>query len=165
MRIRSIELESQRVLLKAITLVMAFLFAATPSLSKQPNAITEIEPSAAVYLSLSDKHGFPLTEKQSHFDCLDKIYSVVELTNYQKGSYHLAIHWVDPTGDIRERTQYEFLVREQETRLWGWLSLSRAKGAGMLTWINPAAGLEEFVGEWRVEIRIDNKKIGLVVEL
>jgi hypothetical protein len=30
----------------------------------------------------------------------------------------------------------------------------------MLQFINPAAGMEEFVGEWNVEVSLNDKRIG-----
>lgn len=111
------------------------------------------------YFSLSDQHGFPLTEEKTNFDCEDKIYTVVTLNTYPKGRHDLSVRWKDPSGETRETTNYPFYIRENETRLWAWLSLRRATGASLLQWINPAAGLEEFVGPWTVDVHIDNKKI------
>jgi hypothetical protein len=84
---------------------------------------------------------------------------VVELSHLPKTKYDLAIVWIDPSNTERERTVYPFTVVADETRLWSWLSLSPSAGAAMIQWINPAAGLEEFVGPWTVEIRINDRKI------
>ena len=83
----------------------------------------------------------------------------MELSDYPVGTYQLSVAWIDPALDVRERTEYEFRVRESETRLWAWLTLSRATGAGLLQWINPAAGLEEFVGGWRIEVSVNDQKL------
>lgn len=116
--------------------------------------------SQNIYFSLAGEHGAPLHEARQNFDCEDKIYTVVELTNFELGKHKLSIIWTDPSETDRERTEYDFYVRdENELRLWGWLSLSRARGAGMLQWVNPAAGLEEFIGPWTVTVRVDDKEI------
>jgi hypothetical protein len=91
------------------------------------------------------------------------VYSVLELTNHKLGKHRISFRWIDPSGTDRERTEYDFHVRDTNTRLWSWLSLKRAQGAGMLQWLNPAAGLEEFIGPWTVEIRLDGKKLATQV--
>ena len=150
---------------------MAFLFTATllsilsgTAARAGQQADTELPASAPkaaqqVYFTLADQHGFPKAESLTNFDCSDKIYIVVELSDYPPGRHELSIRWIDPADTLREQTQYPFHVREPTTRLWAWLSLGRAQGAGMLQWLNPAAGLVEFIGPWTTEVRIDNRKI------
>lgn len=143
---------------KTIALSMVFLFLSTSFL----NSVTAQEQQIAssnVYFTLGDQHEFPLKEERDVFGCSDKIFTVVELSHLPKTKYDLSIVWIDPANTERERTEYPFTVSLDETRLWSWLSLSPSEGAAMIQWINPAAGLEEFVGPWTVEIRINNKKI------
>ncbi|MFT6408577.1 MAG: hypothetical protein ACJAQ6_001997 [Arenicella sp.] len=143
---------------KTIVLAMVFLSAfgsfVSPSIAAKQN-----KPSSKVYFTIGDQHEFPLTEERSNFDCSDKIFTVVELSHLPKSKYDLSIVWLDPSDTERERTELPFTVVGEQTRLWSWLSLSRAQGASMIQWINPAAGLEEFVGPWTVEVRINNRKI------
>ena len=122
-------------------------------------ADAEILPTASnVYQALPDESGAPLREARKEFECTDKIFTIIELENFEVGQHQLSVRWIDPSGQQREHTQYPFYVRgPEEHRLWAWLLLSRATGAAMLTFINPAAGLEEFIGEWTVEVRVSNK--------
>lgn len=159
-------LERKTLVIKAITFVMVFLLQIELAYSEIEASKTITKPvltkqSHNVYFSLADEHGFPKKEPTNEFDCTDKIYTVLELTNYPVARYELSILWVDPAGTSREHTQYPFNVRDinKTTRLWAWLSLSRATGAGLLQWMDPSAGLEEFIGPWTVEVRINNKKI------
>ena len=110
-----------------------------------------------VYFSTADKFGSPQQEAKTVFDCNDKIYAVLELEDYAIGRHQLSVTWRDPETNTREQTSYPFNFRGKKLRLWAWLSLSRATGAAMLQWIDPAAGLEEFIGEWNVEVRINDK--------
>ncbi|MBX2848766.1 MAG: hypothetical protein KTR16_10620, partial [Acidiferrobacterales bacterium] len=128
--------------------------AVAETVSKSPKVVSDNQPNSdetpkvkghQLYLSLGDKFNAPLYSPAEIFDCQDKIYSVVELENYALGKHHLAVLWSDPSGTVRENTQYDFQVRRKDTRLWAWLSLSRGFGSGMLQWANPAAGLEEFI--------------------
>lgn len=143
---------------KAIALSMAFLCAYSLSL-KSATADDKKKVKAKVYFALGNQHEFPLDEERKYFACSDKVFTVVELSNLPKTKYDLTIVWKDPSETERERTEYPFTVAAAETRLWSWLSLAPSKGAAMIQWINPAAGLEEFVGPWTVEVRINNKKI------
>ena len=111
-----------------------------------------------VYYALADETNAPQREGLSEFDCTDKIYTVLELENFAVGKHQFSVHWIDPAGQLREHTQYPFNIQNStEHRLWAWLLLSRARGAGMLTFVNPAAGLEEFIGEWKIQVRVDDK--------
>ncbi|WP_147251002.1 hypothetical protein [Arenicella xantha] len=156
-----IKVKQSSTILKVTTLfVVAFLFAPFSSASNdKSDSVNNSEASHKLYFALPDKHAFPQQEAKTEFDCSDKIYSVIELTNFKHGRHAITIVWTDPSGTDRERTEYPFSVFEKETRLWGWLELSRARGAGMLQWLNPAAGLEEFIGPWVATIYIDGKKL------
>lgn len=124
------------------------------------NAVSaSLLPSSKVYFSSENQHGGPTLETQDSFDCTDKIFTVIELNDYPKERYALSVKWIDPLGTVRENTQYPFQVFQNETRVWAWLSLSRARGAGMISFINPAAGLEEFIGEWTIDISLNGKKL------
>ena len=122
-------------------------------------AASELIQSNIIYTTLESDNAQPSSDQKQNFDCSDKIYAVLELTNFNKGRHALSLRWLDPAQEERERVDYPFTVTQKETRLWGWLSLIRPKGAGMIQWINPAAGLEEFIGPWTIEAYIDNKKI------
>ena len=115
--------------------------------------------SANIYFSVADQFDAPLSEPQTNFDCTQKIFTVIELSEFPHGRHDLSVIWRDPSEKAREKTEYPFTVRSSQTRLWAWLSLSRAAGAGMLQWIDPAAGLEEFIGIWKVEVKVNGKII------
>lgn len=147
-------------LTKAILCVMAFFMPLLTVVASQESPDSaESKPAHNTYLSLANEFGAPTSEQRLVFDCSDKIYVVAELTDYAPGRHQLAVRWVDPNQDTRETTTYPFYVRDSNTRVWAWLSLSRGAGAGILQWIDPAAGLEEFIGEWTVDLRIDGQKI------
>lgn len=135
----------------------------TTQVDKNSDAAVESDPSKTkhhnLYLSLGDEFNVPLKQGQDIFDCTDKIYSVVELFSYPLGKHHLSVRWRDPNGTVREHTQYDFHVRNNNTRLWAWLVLSRGFGGGMLQWANPAAGLEDFIGIWEIDVKINGKPI------
>lgn len=119
------------------------------------------EKSHKVYFSLADEFNGPKTEAEAkqRFDCTDQIYTVAELSNYPKGEYQLTVVWKDPNNSVREKTSYPFNVHNAQTKIWAWLTLSRATGAGLIQWIDPAAGLESFIGIWTIEVFINGNRI------
>jgi len=120
---------------------------------------TSNKVSSKIYFALANEYDLPLNNERKHFSCSDKVFSVVELNNLPKTKYKLSFTWIDPNGNERERTEFPFTVTQAKTRLWSWLSLSASDGASMIQWINPAAGLEEFIGLWNVEIRVNGREI------
>lgn len=145
---------------KATAFLVAFLCSisiGSEANTKAPS--TKKVVSSKIYFALGNKYELPLKEERNYFSCSDKIFTVIELNNLPKTTYDLAIIWKDPSNTQRERTEHPFTVARDETRLWSWLSLAPSDGAAMIQWINPAAGLEEFVGPWTVDILINNRKI------
>ncbi len=132
-------------------------------------ANTDVEPKSEnsntsrqeiTYMAAADEHGRPLTLPKKIFGCSEKVIAVIELENYKIGKHHLSVEWHDPHSQLREHTKYYFHSHNEKARVWAWLSLSRAKGASLLQFVNPSAGLTEFIGEWNVKFKIDDKLIG-----
>jgi hypothetical protein len=161
---------------KAIIYVMAFLLPCSLAALAQESIVAKksinesaaedarspsLEKSHKVYFSLADEFNGPKTEAEAkqRFDCTDQIYAVAELSNYAKGKYQLSVVWTDPNDSVREKTSYPFNVHNVQTKIWAWLTLSRATGAGLIQWIDPAAGLESFIGTWTIEVLINGKRI------
>lgn len=167
MKYDRVELKSisvNAIIKKAVISMTAFLlFSGFTALAEEPSAKEagnrSLEKSHKVYFSLVDEFGGPKKEAKERFDCSDQIYTVAELSNYPKGEYQLTVVWKDPNDSVREKTSYPFNVHSAETRIWAWLTLSRATGAGLIQWIDPAAGLESFIGIWKIEVLINGKRI------
>jgi hypothetical protein len=117
------------------------------------------QSGSKVYLAVADEHDRPLSLAKTSFDCSEKIFAVAELKGFPKGKHEFSVRWIDPADTTREHTRYPFHVTQDSTRLWSWLSLKRGAGAGMLQWLDPSAGLEEFIGPWTVEIEVDGKRL------
>lgn len=128
-----------------------------------PLAAQESErPSATIEFNLSNKYGTPDNVKRSKFDCLDQIYAVSQIVSLSEGKHLAEFKWINPQGQAQEITSYKFLVNQSNAhsvKLWAWLKLSRGRGAAFFQWLDPATGLEEFIGEWRVELKIDGKEL------
>lgn len=146
---------------KAIISLMAFLLALhfTSATSAKTADDEKTKTSAELYFALEGQHSQPNTDRKKYFECSDKIFAVMELLDISKGKHKFSMRWNAPSGEERERVDYPFTVTQDTTRLWAWLNLIRSRGAGMVQWINPAAGLEEFIGPWTVDVYIDGIKL------
>jgi len=94
--------------------------------------------------------------KQTSFGCEDKIYTIIEFKDHPPKLHQIQIEWKDPHGEVRERNDFPYFVSGNVAHAWSSLSLHRSVGAGMLQWINPAAGMEEFIGDWTVSVKVSD---------
>ena len=117
-------------------------------------------PPYKVYLTNKENSGVPLREPTTDFSCNDKIYGVVEINRPgDSGKHTLYATWRNPAGEDQEHTQYEFETFEGSARLWVWLKLRASAEASIVKFLNPSAGMDEFVGQWEIRLQIDGKPI------
>ena len=110
-----------------------------------------------VYLTASEQEGIPQSDAHTEFSCNDKIFAVIDVAGLSHEKHKLNAVWRDPRGKDREHTEYEFNVYNQHERIWVWLKLHRSTEAALVSFLNPSAGMEEFIGEWELHLSIDNK--------
>lgn len=113
-----------------------------------------------IYTASADASQVPDRTARDRFACNDQVYAVVELDDYVAGDHQLTVRWYSPAGEQREQTRYGFSVLADKERIWAWLKLHRASGTGMMQWLDPSAGMEEFIGNWRISIEIDDVPVG-----
>ena len=121
--------------------------------------LTHATPGHNIYLTASEKEGVPLAQPATQFGCTDKIYAVIEIDGLSRDKHKLDAIWRDPRGKDREHTEYEFMVHNSTERIWVWLKLHRPMEAAIVAFMNPSAGMDEFIGEWELHLAIDNKQI------
>jgi hypothetical protein len=109
-----------------------------------------------VYLTAVESEGVPTGEPATQFSCSDKIFAVIELSGLSRDKHKLNAVWRDPQGKDREFTEYEFRSNNDRERIWVWLKLHRPAEAALVSFINPSAGMDEFIGEWELRLAIDN---------
>lgn len=103
--------------------------------------------------------GVPSNEPKSEFGCSDRIYAVITAKGLEKSQHVLEAVWRDPHGKDREHTRYPFVARYNQERIWVWLELHRPPEAALTQFMNPSAGMDEFVGEWRIKLLVDGQLI------
>ena len=138
-----------------IQLIKVFWWAAVLGLSPLSHA----ESGHHIFLTASEQEGVPLNEPATEFSCSDKIYAVIELTGLPRDTHKLEAIWRDPHGKDREHTEYEFIVNNDKERIWVWLKLHRSSEAALVSFMNPSAGMDEFIGEWELTLAINDKLI------
>lgn len=114
-----------------------------------------------VYLTSKASADVPLNEPMETFACSDKIFGVVEIDRPGDDSslHSLRATWRNPAGDDQEVTKYDFQVTNGHARVWIWLKLHRSGEAAIVQFMNPSAGMEEFVGMWELHIRVDGEPV------
>ena len=110
----------------------------------------ETEKQAKVFLSINPNEGV----EQDQFSCEDRIYLAIRFKNQEPNLEQIIVTWTDPNGTEREKNDFQFYVSERESLAWASLTLHRSVGAGLLQWVNPAAGMEEFIGTWTVKVNV-----------
>jgi len=121
----------------------------------QTEAASNQEASYEVYLTnFFDNEN---SIKQESFSCEDKIFAVIEFKHFPEKLQQIEVKWEDPHGELREHNQFPYFTTGETAYAWSSLQLHRSVGAGMLQWINPAAGMEEFIGNWTVSVMVKDK--------
>jgi hypothetical protein len=111
------------------------------------------------YLARDSGDGSPGFQAIASFSCDDTVYAVAELANLRQGKHELLALWVDPGGRTRERTPLAFQARLASERVWVWLRLTRPAGASAISFLDPAAGMSEFIGQWAVTLTLDGARL------
>lgn len=114
--------------------------------------------SYLVHLTSKFKDGQPDAEPMTRFDCSDRIYLLVTAVGLSKGKHELKALWIDPFGKQKEVTRYQF-DGLPVTQVWAWLQLHGPTGTIIGQMFDPSFGMEEFIGEWKIEAFIDNEPI------
>lgn len=119
------------------------------------------QDSYKVYLTAKANAEVPLQEPMETFACSDRIYGVLEVNQPDGGTGQRTLHatWRNPAGDDQEVTRYDFQVTKGYARVWIWLKLHRSGEAAIVQFMNPTAGMEEFIGMWELHVKVDGDTV------
>jgi hypothetical protein len=114
-----------------------------------------------VYVTNQALDEMPVNNPGDKFACREKIYGVVEISGAQGDTAEHVLYatWRNPSGDDQEITKYPFHLTNGGARVWVWLKLHRSAESSLTQFMNPSGGLEEFAGQWTLQIRIDDQDI------
>lgn len=126
----------------------------------KPAAKSSWKDGYNIYLTAKEVNGVPMNQPSTTFSCGDKIYGIVEIERPNDDKSHvLHAFWRNPRGEDQERIDYPFKLVAGNARLWVWLKLHRSAEAAAVKFLNPSAGLEEFIGEWEIVVDVDDKQV------
>ena len=108
----------------------------------------------------TDDNGRPMRTDADVFNCSDRIYMMVAVSNLRETTHTLIVDWIDPSGRQREHTVHDFRYFGSPASIWAWLTLHPPRGAIALRLFNPSVGMREFIGIWTVRIAIDYEFLG-----
>ncbi len=118
-------------------------------------------PKSEYLLSFSSQqtNGIPIKTQQERFDCSSQIYSIINASNLADEPVEATVIWRNPAGEIQEQTPVSLFPVEGKAFGWAWLKLHKATGAALLSFIDDSIGMDEFIGDWDIELRIDSQKV------
>jgi len=141
--------------LKALGLGLALFVCAAPF------SVSWAAAKHNVFLTKDVNDGVPQNKPTTDFGCSDQIFAVMELRDLPQGKHKLDAIWRDPSGRDREHTKYPFQAVRKLERIWVWLKLHQSPEAAMVTFVNPSAGMDEFIGRWKLTLTLDGKPLAV----
>lgn len=113
--------------------------------------------------SESDRN-IPDYKAKYNFSCKEQMFSVIEIDNKEFIKDYTVIipahiKWINPQGNVQERTHIQIPLFNGKGRSYAWLKLHQPSGASMLGFVNDTLGLEEFIGDWKIQLEVNNQTI------
>lgn len=110
------------------------------------------------------ERNLPDYNAKKHFSCKEQMFSVIAINNKEFIKDYTVIipayiKWINPQGHVQERTQIQIPLFNGKGRSFAWLKLHQPSGASMLGFVNDTLGLEEFIGDWTIQLEINNQTI------
>ncbi|MEO0367839.1 MAG: hypothetical protein AAF197_03530 [Pseudomonadota bacterium] len=149
--------------------VMA-VFSDTSSLASDLSVTQDQNPGRAA-ISGSDEYDIyfsdrindlPVDSGKMTFDCVGQIYAVLRFSssNHEIRNQRMVVEWINPQGELEiTDRQAEYGEEGGVAYRWGGISLMRPRGGGLFSFVEPSAGMERFIGTWRVNINLDDHRL------
>ena len=122
-------------------------------------AFAQSKPEFTISFSAQENNGLPLITNETQFDCSDQIFTVVNATHLKDKTIQATVVWKNPAAEIQEKTPVSLYPVEGNALGWAWLKLHKTTGAAMLSFLDDSMGMDEFIGDWQVELIINNEKV------
>ena len=115
-------------------------------------------PQAILFLTSQSENGIPGVIPEEEFDCAQKIFAVIDFSGFPTGRHRLVGTWFRADKKREQVVRYSFYSTGKSGRVWVWLQLFRPAGTDRalerFLLGNPASGMEDFVGQWRIQVRL-----------
>ena len=122
-------------------------------------AVANQDPEYSFSFSSQQNNGLPIISNESQFDCSNQIYAIVNAKNLDDQPVQATVVWKNPAGDIQEKTPVNLYPVEGKALGWAWIKLHKSTGASLLSFMDDSIGMDEFIGDWQIELLIDDKKV------
>ena len=119
----------------------------------------QTEPEFEISFSAQQNNGLPLITNETQFDCSDQIYTIINASHLIDKPIEATIVWKNPAEEIQEKTPVNLFPVDGKALGWAWLKLHKTTGAAMLSFLDDSMGMENFIGDWQIELLINNKKV------
>lgn len=123
------------------------------------HAFSQTTPEYSISFSSQENNGLPLITDETKFDCSDQIYTIIDATNLSDKAIEATIVWKNPAAEIQEKTPLNLYPVDGKALGWAWLKLHKTTGASMLSFLDDSMGMENFIGDWQIELMINNKRV------
>ena len=134
-------------------LCIPLFFAGSVALAAESN------PPYRFYFAQATENDIPSSDALSDFECSQRIFAVAEFFAIERGPHSLVTQWFDPLGKKREQAESVFFFKDEPSRVWAWLKLHRPTGGALISLIDGAYGMEDFIGNWKVKFFLDKKPL------
>ena len=123
------------------------------------HTFAQAKPEYSISFSAQQSNGLPLITNQTQFDCSDQIYTIIIATNLADKPIEATLIWKNPAAEIQEKTPVNLYPVEGKAQGWAWLKLHKTTGAAMLSFLDDSMGMEDFIGDWQIELLINNNRV------
>jgi hypothetical protein len=101
------------------------------------------------------------------FDCSERIWGVVRVNGLPTGDNRLVIHWVSPHEERFLARPITKRVRDSNADVYISAFLELENSLNLVSFMDPAAGLEPYIGEWNAElfsngVRVDGAPFNVI---
>lgn len=122
-------------------------------------ALAQSKPEFEISFSAQQKNGLPVITHENQFDCSDQIFAIISARDLADKPVEVTVVWKNPAAEIQETTPVNLFPVEGKALGWAWLKLHKPNGAAMLSFLDNSIGMDGFIGDWRVEVLIDNDRV------
>ncbi len=93
------------------------------------------------------------------FDCGERIYGVFRLSNLENGERHIATQWKSPGGKVERTNKRRIRISSDDQFVFLSAFIEFASANSLSSIIDPASGIEPYIGQWTVDVIVDKNRI------
>lgn len=141
--------------------VSGLLFGAVPSFggAEEGGSVQVTQSFGLKRLNYLDGR-IEVVDKDSVFNCSDRVWGVFEIENLSLGIHELITRWHSPSGEVVSSRKIRTNVRDSSKLVFLSSFVEVESGASVFSFLDPGAGYEAYIGKWITEIESNGAVIG-----